>query len=192
MPSVSYIEWSTRAIAALDETESAHRSVGGTGPGRRYATQQINQAYAVLLSSQFQKFCRDLHTECVKRLAPSITPAAFQTTLSTLLIQDRKLDRGNPNPGNVGSDFDRLGIRFWPEVNKIHRRNPSRQALLDELNAWRNAIAHQDFAGLATAGTMSLTLRQVRRWRRACAALAVAFDAVMYSHILRLTGMPPW
>jgi RiboL-PSP-HEPN len=192
MPSVSYHEWSTRAIAALNEIENAHRSVGGTGRGRRYATQQINQAYAVLLSSQFQKFCRDLHTECVNHLVPSTTPVAFQTTLSTLLIQDRKLDRGNPNPGNVGSDFGRLGIRFWREVNKVDGRNPARQALLEELNAWRNAIAHQDFAGVTTAGTMTLTLQQVRRWRRACEALAVAFDAVMHAHILGLTGTPPW
>jgi len=53
---------------ALDELESAQTSVGGTGPDRRYATQQINQAYAVLVASQFQGFCRDLHTECVARL----------------------------------------------------------------------------------------------------------------------------
>jgi len=48
---------------ALDEIEAAHASVGGTGPGRRYATQQINQAYALLIASQFQGFCHDLHTE---------------------------------------------------------------------------------------------------------------------------------
>ena len=53
---------------ALDEIEAAHASVGGTGPGRRYATQQINQAYAVLLASQFQGYCRDLHTESVAHL----------------------------------------------------------------------------------------------------------------------------
>src|SRR5579884_2178893 len=65
VPSAAFQEWSTVRAASLDEVENAHRSVGGTGPGRRYATQQINQAYAVLLSSQFQAFCRDLHTECV-------------------------------------------------------------------------------------------------------------------------------
>lgn len=68
MTSASLQHWINERIPALDELESAHRSVGGSGPGRRYATQQINQAYAVLLSSQFQGYCRDLHSECVDYL----------------------------------------------------------------------------------------------------------------------------
>jgi hypothetical protein len=68
MPSLALQDWSARRAAALDEIEHAHRSVGGTGPGRRYLTQQINQAYAVLLSSEFQGFCRDLHMECADHL----------------------------------------------------------------------------------------------------------------------------
>lgn len=51
------------AKGALGEIAAAHTAVGGQGSGRRYATQEINHAYAVLLSSQFQRFCRDLHTE---------------------------------------------------------------------------------------------------------------------------------
>ena len=65
MPSLSLQHWNAVRLPRLDEIERAHSSVGGTGPGRRYATQQINHAYAVLLSSQFQGFCRDLHTESV-------------------------------------------------------------------------------------------------------------------------------
>ena len=56
MPSNSLRNWHSIRAIALDEIESAHRMVGGSGPGRRYATQQINQAYAMLLSSQFQGF----------------------------------------------------------------------------------------------------------------------------------------
>ena len=74
MPSHSYREWLSKRARALDETEAAHASVGGTGPGRRYATQQINQTYAVLVASQFQGFCRDLHTESVTRLMAYIKP----------------------------------------------------------------------------------------------------------------------
>jgi hypothetical protein len=47
MPSVAWQNWTVERVAALDEIEHAHRSVGGTGPGRRYLTQHINQAYAV-------------------------------------------------------------------------------------------------------------------------------------------------
>jgi hypothetical protein len=65
MPSLSWQQWVTTRARDLDDIEAAHRSVGGTVRGRRFATEQINHAYAVLLASQFQSFCRDLHTECV-------------------------------------------------------------------------------------------------------------------------------
>src|SRR5437870_3298320 len=72
MASLSLQHWLAARGTALDEIEDAHRHVGGSGPGRRYATQQINQAYAVLLASQFQGFCRDLHTECVEHVVGTI------------------------------------------------------------------------------------------------------------------------
>ena len=57
---------------ALNDLESAHRSVRGSGPGARAATQQIHQAYTVLLSGQFQGFCRDLHSECADNLVSPV------------------------------------------------------------------------------------------------------------------------
>jgi hypothetical protein len=112
MPSVALLTWLTARAASLDEIENAHRSVGGSGPGRRTATQQINQAYAVLLSSQFQGFCRDLHTECAYLLAGRIAPASLQDAIRSDWQVYRKLDRGNPNPGNIGADFNRFGVIF--------------------------------------------------------------------------------
>jgi hypothetical protein len=72
MPSVALQDWLSVRAVALDEIENAHRRVGGTGPGRRYATQHLNQAYAVMLTAQFQAFCRDLHTECAYFLVPAV------------------------------------------------------------------------------------------------------------------------
>src|SRR4051794_12152503 len=105
MPSVALQTWQTTRAALLDEIESAHRSVGGAGPGRRTATQQLNLAYAVLLSSHFQGFCRDLHTESADFLAAQITPASLQAVIRTEWQVGRKLDQGNPTPGNIGADF---------------------------------------------------------------------------------------
>src|SRR5437870_11880194 len=116
MPSNSYQRWSGGRAVSLDEIENAHASVGGTGPGRRYATQQINQAYAVLLSSQFQRFCRDLHSECVEHLVRSASPTPFRSALRRLLIRDRKLDKGNPNPSNIEVDVRRFGLVLWQTV----------------------------------------------------------------------------
>jgi hypothetical protein len=193
MPSLAFQDWSGRRAAALDEIEHAHRSVGGTGPGRRYLTQQINQAYAVLLSSQFQGFCRDLHAECADYLvAPVASPALLATCRDNLLF-GRKLDTGNPNRGNIGSDFNRLGFSFWPAVDADHPRNPQRSSWLEALNRWRNAIAHHAFApDMYRGGRPSLHLSEVQDWRRACDGLARSFDTVLRAHLLVATGVAPW
>ena len=192
MPSVAFQTWSTDRAVELDEIENAHRSVGGRGPGRRYATQQINHAYAMLLSSQFQGFCRDLHSESSAHLVRSITPVSAQPSLSRVLALNRQLDRGNPNPGNIGSDFNRFAFHFWTAVDALDIRNPQRHAALTELNEWRNAIAHQDFDPVKLGGTTALRLDRVRGWRNACHALASAFDAVMRHRLQSMTGTPPW
>jgi hypothetical protein len=191
MPSRSLRRWKTDRIKALDEIEAAHRSVGGAGRGRRYATQQINEAYAVLLSSQFQGYCRDLHSECSDFLVQGLTPALLKTIFRNALVQNRKLNQGNPNPGNLGSDFNRFGLVFWDEVRNLDFRNQARQNRLEELNLWRNAIAHQDFHASSLGGA-TLRLRVVREWRRACERLTTAFDEVMRQHIESIVGASPW
>ncbi len=163
MPSLASQQWSSWRAAALDEIEHAHRSVGGTVPGRRYLTQQINQAYAVLLSSQFQGFCRDLHSDCVNHLLAAVASPVLLATCQRNFLFGCKLDTGNPNPGNIGSDFNRLGLLFWPAVEADHLRNPHRLRALEKLNRWRNAIAHNRFApDMLRGGQPSLQLREVQ------------------------------
>lgn len=191
MPSQSLLHWRSDRINALDEIEAAHTGIGGTGRGRRFATQHINQAYAVLLSSQFQGFCRDLHSESADCLVQNITPLVLRTACRNVLIQNRKLNQGNPNPGNLGSDFNRFGLIFWDEVRNLDMRNQTRQNRLEELNVWRNAIAHQDFK-TTTLRSQNLRLEAVRQWRRSCDRLATAFDEVMKRHIHAVVGDSPW
>lgn len=192
MPSASLQTWLSVRAAALDEIAGAHSIVGGTARGRRYATQQINQAYAVLLSSQFQGFCRDLHSESVDYLVSAVTPSVLQVMLRAEMRRGRKLDTGNANPGNIGSDFNRLDIAFWGEVKTLDKRNEQRQRRLEELNNWRNAIAHQDFDPGKLGGTTVLHLADARRWRDACEGLARAFDVVMSQHLSVIIGRVPW
>src|SRR5689334_773246 len=99
MASKAYRRWSTVRTSALDEIAQAHVAVGGTGPGRRYTTQQLNQAYAVMAASQFQGFCRDLHSECIGHLLRVIAPPpALWPLLLGELTRGRWLDRGNAQP----------------------------------------------------------------------------------------------
>jgi hypothetical protein len=193
MPSLALQDWSGRRAAALDEIEHAHRSVGGRGGGRRYLTQQINQAYAVLLSSQFQGFCRDLHDNCVDWLVAATASPALAAIHRGNLLFGRKLDTGNPNPGNIGSDYCRFELPFWTAVDAEHPRNPQRRRALEDLNRWRNAIAHSAFTpAMYRGGRPSLQLAEVQDWRRACDGLARSIDAVMRAHLLSVTGAAPW
>ena len=189
MPSNSLAQWKLSRLKALDEIESAHAIIGGMARGRRHATQQINYSYAALLSSHFQGYCRDLHSECIEHL---IAPIAirFHAFLRSEFLWNRSLDKGNPHPGGIGSDFNRLGIAFWPAVNRTDARNIQRSQSLQDLNNWRNAIAHQDFTPVG--GNSTLHLARVRKWRRAVAELAINFDLTMYNYLLTLHGQRPW
>jgi hypothetical protein len=191
MPSHSLGRWRRERADSLDEIENAHASVGGSARGRRFATQQINHAYAILLSSQFQGFCRNLHAECADAVL-GLTPAELEPILKAQFDWGRALDRGNPNPGNIGSDFGRFGGSFWAEVLSDHHSNQRRREHLEELNVWRNAIAHQDFDTARLGGSTVLHLATVRQWRNSLDHLAVSFDRVMWVFLRRTIAVDPW
>lgn len=190
MASRSLDNWERVRCRELDEIDAAHRSIGGTRRGRRFATRQVNYAYTVLLASHFQGFCRDLHSESVEHLTSNITPLALRASCREMFAQARKLDRGNANSGSIGSDYNTLGLAFWDEVKALDKRNSARLARLDQLNKWRNAIAHQDFTQLRVGP--ALHLHRVRGWRRTCGRLANSFDQVMRRHLHAIVGVSPW
>jgi hypothetical protein len=101
------------------------------------------------------------------------------------------LNAGNPNPGNLGSDFQRVGLDLWPALRALDLRNEARRRALEHLNAWRNAIAHQDF-NPAVFPTPQLGLATVRRWRRACDVLAGQLDLAVARHLRTISGVAPW
>jgi len=161
MSSASLNTWRTVAAAALDQIASAHAALGGTGPGRRFATEQVNHAYAVPLSSQFQRFCRDPHTEAADAVSATVA-VPLQNVVRMQLLHNRQLDRGNASPDNIGSDFGRFDLKLWDRLVARAGRNHRRQSDLEALNRWWNAIAHQDFTSLPVrSGPLWLT--SVRR-----------------------------
>lgn len=192
MPSRSLQTWQVDAQSALNEIEAAYRAVAGRGRGRRFAVQQITQAYVVLLSSHFQRFCRALHTECVEHLIGAPQYAAIRLIVYSSLVDGRKLNWGNANAGNIGADYARIGLDIWSGVHASSARSRQRQQKLEELNLWRNAVAHHDFNKARLAGRTQLTLSEVREWRRACNALALDFDRVARAYLIGITGQAPW
>ncbi len=158
MASQALDSWGTSRAGELDEIVAAHHSVGGTGRGRRHATQQLNHAYLLAVAAQFQGFCRDLHSEAADEIVAVVEPAAMAIQMRILLTSNRQLGRGNAHPGALGKDFQLFGLRLWPELNADDQRNERRSKKLDTLNQWRNAIAHDDFATISDDSTPSVVL----------------------------------
>ena len=130
---------------------------------------------------------------CVDWIVEATATSALAAIHSGNLLLGRKLDTSNPNPSNIGSDFNRFGFLFWPAVDADHLRNSQRRVALENLNRWRNAIAHSAFTPvMVRGGRPSLQLSEVQNWRRACDGLARSFDAVMRAHLLSVTGTAPW
>jgi hypothetical protein len=191
MPSRSLTEWETTAARTLDDVERVHRAVSETGRGKGYATRQIKHTYAILLAGRFQRFCRGLHSEAIDHLVGSVDAPAVRAVLRANLVWGRQLDGRNAQPGSIGADFGRLGLEIWEQMYGQDRRNLSRRMALELMNRWRNAIAHQDFADRQLP-TTTLRLADIRRWRRACSALARSLDAVVHKHVTTLVGTSPW
>jgi len=147
----------------------------------------------MLLASQFQGFCRDLHAEGVEHLIAVLAPApALLILVRAEFTRGRQLDRGNAQPSSLGADFGRLGLNFWDELETHDPASVGWRNELDMLNEWRNAIAHQDFTSAKLVGIMNLRLAQVGHWRGACRRLARAMDVVMRQHLQTFTGVSPW
>lgn len=194
MPSLALDIWNTRRVARLDELEAVHARLTGKAPGRQWFTEQLDRAYVVALASQFQGYCRDLHSEAAKAIAGE-APVSVRRVFESSLILGRHLDRGNATAGNIGADFERLGFSFWDAVYKLDGRNKDRRERLDQVIVWRNAIAH-DSPVPATqerliAGTKP-TMTHGRRWRRALAALAQQFDRAAADGVQVVVGDRPW
>jgi hypothetical protein len=193
-PSPSLTRWRTVGQAEIDELLAAHYAVGGTGPGRRTATRQINYALIVQLAAQFQRFCRDLHGLCGDAIVHA-APPSYRPALEIAFTATRRLDRQNAHSGSLGNDFGRFGPEFWPAVDSLDPQYAARRHRLDQLNAWRNAIAHQDFSRVTadplTQGTRP-DLPTFRGWRRATDQLARGMDRAMHRQITDTIGDAPW
>ncbi len=194
MPSNAQAIWNATRTSRFDELEAVHRNIAGATPGRKWLTEQLDRAYVVALASQFQGFARDLHSEASSLVAQR-APVSVAGLVESALTLNRYLDRGNATPGNLGSDFLRLGIDLWPALYAIDMRNQRRRLALEQITAWRNSIVHDapmPTGSAATVANTRPTLTWCRRWRRMLAALALSLDSVVGSHLELLLGSRPW
>jgi hypothetical protein len=197
MTSAAWDVWDTVRRDRIRELRAAHKAVGGTARGRRWRTQQLNWSLILRIAAEFQGYARDLHDLSVDDFARTVagTNAGLETVLRERLTSSRLLDKGNANPGALGSDFGRLGIDLWPALSARTTAASGWNADLEALIEVRNAIAHareHELAGLRARGYPT-TLRMVFTWLGMLDHLAVAMDEVVADQLSRLLGTAaPW
>jgi hypothetical protein len=197
MPSASLTTWAAVRARRIKRLRAAHEAFGGTGPGRRWVTDELNHALILRLASEFQGFARDLHDESSEFVTRSLAPGdhQLQKSLRVPYTQYRRLKQGNADPATLGYDFGLFGIDLWPE---LYARYPAHakgwNQKLATLNAARNGIAHDDGAKITwvQAEGWTLTLRSVDRWKSSLDGLARGLDRVMAGHLKLMYGTTPW
>ena len=120
---------------------------------------------------------------------------AVANVIRSRLIDGRKLDFGNAQPGALGSDFGRFGFQLWPALSNRTAKSGVLNATLDRLNRARNAIAHADYGSLLElrADGFPITLRTFRTWRSHLNLLATNLDREVAFQLGFLFGEPdPW
>lgn len=192
--SVALEEWRGRSSLALDEIELLYWQVAFVDAGGPALIEQVNHHYVTMLVAHFQRYCRAIHTEAAEALAAASGPD-FASVVEGLFSQGRLLDRGNPTPSALGSDFGRFDFRFWQELEADDRLSRMRKKHLERLCEWRNGITHGDLPRKRAAGLLDpadLTLEVCRNWRQSLGALATSIDRVLATQCLVLGRSEPW
>jgi hypothetical protein len=193
--SVALEEWQGPSSLALDEIELLYWQVEFVAAGEPTLTEQINHHYVTLLVAHFQRYCRAVHVEATRALAASVLDLGFASVIRQMFAQRRLLDRGNPTPTALGSDFGRFGLRLWQALEKGDRRTRTRKEKLERLCEWRNGITHGDLPRKRAAGLLVpavLTLETCRDWRAALGGLAISIDKAVAARCRTLGCPEPW
>lgn len=197
MSSGSLGTWNWVRTERVKRLRAAHQALAGTAPGRRWVTEELNQALILRLASEFQGFARDLHDEAGVFVAGCLAPGnpQLQDVLRLPYTVNRKLNQGNADPGTLGNDFGLFGIVLWAA---LQARYPARakgwNQKLSALNMARNGIVHDDGAKIARvqADGWPLTLQSADRWKSALDGLAQGIDRTVGGHLKLVYGTQPW
>ncbi|WP_147455005.1 hypothetical protein [Saccharothrix australiensis] len=198
MPSLALSSWITVRGLRIDQLLTAHRSIGGDGPGRRWKTEQLNWSLVMRIAGEFQGYCRDLHDQSVDHFVASVSGGniPLRNLLRINLTAGRYLDKGNAGPSQISEDFKRFGMDLWPAVylaagSKSRRWNPSLAKLIEA----RNGIAHADDGKLARLKNegYAINLVQVRKWVGHLNGLVNTMDDIVADYLDQFLGCGrPW
>ncbi len=180
MVSTSLRLWQDDAQAVFAELELAHRATDG-----HLVSRQITYAYVTALAAQFQLYCRAVHTETAQAVLSEIPNAVVARMLEAALIDGRRLERGNANAANLGSDFGRFDLNLWQAVESHRREHGRLKGELTALIEWRNAIGHGDVTRKRAENKLipdDVDLNVCRNWSNTLTELVITIDEVLASH----------
>jgi hypothetical protein len=187
MPSASLLNWQTVRLASLGHIDAQCAASIAAVPLNAALVDENLRGYVLLLSAHFQGFCRDLHTECAQIIVSRVRRPALEVLFQAQFSVRRHLDQGNPHFGNIVKDFNRFGFAAKQTLNAVPGI-VARKRDLHNLNAWRNAAAHQN--AVLPRGPLSLPM--IRSWRGSCDSLARSLDTIMYNQLRLRLRRAPW
>jgi hypothetical protein len=121
MASTSLMMWAAARANRIKRLRAAHEAFGGTGPGRRWVTDELNHALILRLASEFQGFARDLHDETGAFVARCLAPGnqQLQDSLRIPYTLYRKMNQGinmarNGIVHDDGAKIARVQADGWP------------------------------------------------------------------------------
>jgi hypothetical protein len=186
MPCASLLRWQTEQMPRLIEIDAQCAASLVLMPAQPNLVDENLRGNVLLLSAHFQKFCRNLYTECAQIVVSKIR-SSLQVLIQAQFSANRKLNHGNPNIENLRKDFERFG--FTLDLGAADPANPPRLTHLGQLNKWRNVAAHH---GMIPANVAPLSLPLLRAWRGSCDGLAASLDDIMYNELRTLLKRAPW
>jgi hypothetical protein len=197
VPSVAHQTWQTERQRRIDQLLQAHQTIGGSGRGRRWRTEQLNWALTLRLAGEFQGYARELHDLAVEHFVAAVAQnnSRLANVIRNRMTQGRWLDKGNAHSESLEGDFGRLGVTLWSALGVAHPHASKWKNNLDALNKARNAIAHAEVGKLVKLRQdgYPITLVTIRRWKRSLDGLVETMDDVVSDYLDRLLGAGrPW
>jgi hypothetical protein len=185
-------KWRSNRLTRLDLVLAAHPHAAGSRTDPAVAP-EWTRALVLIVASEFQGFCRDLHDDAAEAIARGVVSddRRIRDIIISGLTVNRGLNRRGADVQTLEDDFLRLGMALWPSLSKQHPiAAPVWLEALRYLHKARNGVVHDDLTSVAIAQAAGWTLQidTVRRWRKLVNEIAEAMGCIVNQELAESFG----
>jgi len=195
MTSPALTTWQSRRLPRLDRLIALHPDTAGSTTDPAVA-EEWTHALVLRLTSEFQGFCRDLHTDLARTIARLLTEQNENTRSLVFagLTRRRALEQYSATVESISGDFNRLSVDLVVLLSTHPRAGPQWADELTLLHVARNGVVHDDPNKIEklTQASRELSIETVTRWRNWVDGLVGAMDDVASSRMSELFGVIRW